>query len=178
MQPLTWEEIMKATKLSMKALFGIFVIVAVAIVVAAALVISNTVVLNNYVQPANTGAELKVVGPSGGNPYPGDGYDLRAGVTYRLGVELIGHDSYSNVIVIFSILNHDALATPSDVSLSYYDGLNWQVIPLTASGSTLSASFGPPSGFAIWNGYDVTTEISVVFNVSAHYTVNAEVETV
>ena len=95
-----------------------------------------------------------------------------------------GGASPSNCLVAFTITEISASAIPSntavssDVTLQYFDGTTYQAIPLTASGNTLSGTFGPASGFPVGSGYSATTQMQITYNVAGTFSASAVVETV
>jgi uncharacterized repeat protein (TIGR01451 family) len=82
-----------------------------------------------------------------------------------------------NVVVDFAISRSGGIGA-SDLTIQYFDGATYQTIPLTlCNGNTqLCAKFGPPAGFSIGAGYDVTTQLHATYAKSGVFTINANVD--
>lgn len=150
-------------------------IVALAIVLLATLAVgvyagtqlSNTLTASWNV--VSTGTELTL----SWNPSP-DGSSFARGSWYgNYGVRLqnTGTATY-NVIVKFKI-DAGAGMPENSIILQYYDGSTWQPLPFTTGAwgsSEIGGYFGPPSGFSVGAGYDVTTLLRIMFQGNASIT--------
>ena len=123
------------------------------------------------------------------NPVLSTNYVLPSTVTgtpaqFTVTLTNTGGASPSNCLVAFTITEISAsaispnIAVSTDVTLQYSDGTTYQTIPLTASGNTLSGTFGPSTGFPIGAGYDATTQMQITYNVAGTFSASAVVETV
>jgi len=127
--------------------------------------LSNTLSGNFNVVTSPTSLSLSWVGA---NP---NGATFSTGTWYQYYIELKNPTAatYNNVTVYFTIACGPAL--PSDaITLQYWTGSAWATIPLTIAGGTATGTFGPPMGFTVGPGYDVTTLIQILFNGDAPLT--------
>jgi len=70
------------------------------------------------------------------------------------------------VIVKFNVQMGAGVPGPSDLTLQFFDGTNWQ--PLTWDGNG-NGQFGPSGGFTVGAGYDATTELRAQFFTDLTY---------
>jgi hypothetical protein len=117
----------------------------------------------------STGTELTL----SWNPSP-DGSNFNRGAWYgSYGVRLQnpGTATY-NVITNFKIDAGMAMPEKS-IRLQYWDGSSWLDLPFTTGAwgsSEIGGTFGPPSGFSVGPGYDVTTQLRIMFQGNASIT--------
>lgn len=150
-------------------MLAILAVVLVTGTVFAAIIISNTVHIGTSVTNPSQGVTLSQVNVDAGFP------DLTAssvpGVIYDTGIRLQSNGIYNQALVIFEISKSDGThpLVASDVTVMYFDGTQWQSLPMTLSGGTLVGTFGPTGGFPVTPGYDQTTWLSVEFNALGNF---------
>jgi hypothetical protein len=146
------------------ALLAVVLMATLTVGVYAGLQLSNNLTATWTV--TNTGTELTL----SWNPSP-DGSTFARGSWYgNYGVRLqnTGTATY-NVTVKFKI-DAGAGMPEKSIVLQYWTGV-WNTLPMTGWGSSeLTGSFGPPSGFLVGPGYDVTTLLQIMFEGNASLT--------
>jgi hypothetical protein len=171
---------MKYTKKTATTLATIFMAVGIAgLVAAAGMVVSNVLEGSNVVPPAEEGATLSFVDSP--TDYAGsvdwvNGGEALIGQSYSLGVRLEGHAAYSNVVV--SIVIEKAGIATTDLSLLYYDGVEWLPLTFVAGVDQITSTFGPSEGFAISSTYNQTTAMALTYNTAGTYNADLTVITV
>jgi hypothetical protein len=151
------------------AVLAVVLMATLAVGAYAGMQLSNTLTASWNV--INTQSELTLSwNPStpGGNFATGQWY----GTDGSYGIELhnTGVGTY-NVIVKFNIDCNGAIPQNS-IILQYYDG-SWKPLPITTGSwgsSEVGGTFGPPSGFSVVPGYDVTTPLRIMFEGNATIT--------
>lgn len=111
---------------------------------------------------------------------------VHIGDPFYLSVETVnpsesGAPGYTGVTFNIRIYDtSDGTIAPTDVTLWYNTGTVgspiWTELTLAQGTGMLTATFGPPGGFPVGYGYDVTTQFKATFDTAGTY--HAEVEAV
>jgi uncharacterized repeat protein (TIGR01451 family) len=86
-----------------------------------------------------------------------------------------GGATSENVLVHF-VVSHTGGIAAGDITIQYNAGSSYQTIPLTACGSNLCGTFGPPTGFPVPVGYDQTTQLQTIYAKSGVFNITATVD--
>lgn len=95
---------------------------------------------------------------------------------YSAQITNTGGATTENVLVDFTLSRNGGL-NPGDITLEYDTGSGYAAIPLSACGSSLCGSFGPPgTGFPVGVGYNATTALRFTSRRAGTITVSASVD--
>ena len=80
-----------------------------------------------------------------------------------------GDQTPENVWIEFKLTSEGGIE-PSNVSIEYHDGGDWQELDLTIHNGSITGAFGPDEGFPIPDGYIETIDIRATFHEADVYT--------